>query len=122
MPLKFFADHCVSRLIIETLGAEGHEVLRLKDWLPADSPDSIVIEKASELGCILITLNGDFTDIINCPPSRYPGIIALQVKNRVRATSQILDRLCSYLRNHPQVMHYSGKLFIVDAIRIRIRA
>jgi len=35
MALRFFADHCVSNLIIESLAAAGHEVLRLKDHLPA---------------------------------------------------------------------------------------
>jgi hypothetical protein len=38
MALRFFADHCVSNLIIASLAAAGHEVLRPKDHLPASSP------------------------------------------------------------------------------------
>jgi len=38
MALRFFADHCVSNSIIETLRDAGHEVLRLKDHIPIDSP------------------------------------------------------------------------------------
>ena len=38
MALRFFADHCVSNFIIESLAADGHEVLRLKDHLRAESP------------------------------------------------------------------------------------
>ena len=37
MALRFFADHCVSNLIIESLAAAGHEVLRLKDHRPTES-------------------------------------------------------------------------------------
>lgn len=49
MALRFFADHCVSNLIIKSLQDLGHTVLRLKDHLPVESPDSAVISKAREL-------------------------------------------------------------------------
>ena len=70
MTLRFFADHCVSNSIIKALRDEGHEVLRLKDHVPADSPDSVVISKAQELNAILISLNGDFADIVSYPPEK----------------------------------------------------
>jgi len=57
MALRFFADHCVSNLIIESLAAAGHEVLRLKDHLPVESADSAVMLKAQELGAVLLSLN-----------------------------------------------------------------
>lgn len=51
MRLKFFADHCISNFIIEKLNS------------------------------ILISLNGDFVDIVTYPPVKYKGIIALQARN-----------------------------------------
>ena len=54
MTLRLFADHCISNSIIKTLRDAGHEVWRLKDHIPTDSPDSIVISKAQNLGAILI--------------------------------------------------------------------
>lgn len=63
MSLKFFADHCVSNSVIQYLRDAGHEVLRLKDHMPTDSPDSVVISKAYKLDAILVSLNGDFADI-----------------------------------------------------------
>jgi predicted nuclease of predicted toxin-antitoxin system len=80
MSLRFFADHCISNSIIQTLRAAGHEVLRLRDYIPVDSPDQAVISKAQELDSILVSLNGDFADIVTYPPSDYKGIIALQSK------------------------------------------
>ena len=60
MRLQFLADHCVPTLVVESLQAAGHEVTRLRDWLPPESPDEHVIAKAQELAAILLTLNGDF--------------------------------------------------------------
>jgi predicted nuclease of predicted toxin-antitoxin system len=42
----------------------GHEVLLLREVMPHDSPDHSVIAKAKELNAILISLNGDFADIV----------------------------------------------------------
>ena len=63
MGLKFFADHCVPNSVIQGLLDAGHEVIRLKDHIPIESPDPIVIATAQELDSILISLNGDFTPL-----------------------------------------------------------
>jgi hypothetical protein len=42
--------------------------LRLKDVLPVESSDTIVITKAQEIDAILLSLNGDFSHIVNYPP------------------------------------------------------
>ncbi len=119
--LRFFADHCVSNFIIEEFGNYGYEVLILREHIPQDSSDTIVILKAQEFNSILISLNGDFADIVSYPPSIYNGIIALQVKNRPELIPEILKRLKKYLLEHPDMNHYRGKLFIVDTYRIRIK-
>ena len=121
MALRFFADHCVSNLIIQALAAAGHEVLRLKDHLPAESPDSAVIAKAQQLSAILLSLNGDFGDIVAYPPARFKGIVALQILNHPEITPHVTERLKRYLELHPGGEDYSGKLITVDASRIRVR-
>jgi hypothetical protein len=52
MPLRFFTDHCVPNAVIQTLRAAGHETFMLKDHIPPDSDDPIVIAKAQELESI----------------------------------------------------------------------
>ena len=121
MGLKFFADHCVPASVIQSLRDAGHEVLRLKEHIPQDSSDPAVISKADELDAILISLNGDFVDIVTYPPRGYNGIIALQVRNHPQAILEIVDRLILYLSSQPEISHYKGKLFLVEAHRIRIR-
>ena len=91
--LKFFADHCISNYVVNFLNEIGFEVFKLRDHILTDSPDSFVIEKAQELNSILITLNGDFTDIVTFPPSDYNGIIALQIRNHPEIIPYIIKRL-----------------------------
>jgi len=121
MPLRFFADHCIANSVIQELQNAGHEVLRLKDHLPIESSDSVVITTAQKLHSILLSLNGDFTNILNYSPSRYKGIIALQVKNHPEITPQLIERLLSYLSLNPEMDFYKGILILVEVHRIRIQ-
>lgn len=122
MSLKFFADQCVPRSVIQELRDAGNEVLRLGDYIPVDSPDPLVISKSQELDAILLSLDSDFADIVTYPPAGYKGIVALQVRNHPEIVPQLMQRLLSYLSAHRYAEHYRGKLFIAEAHRIRIRA
>lgn len=122
MALRFFADHCVSNFIAQSLRHKGHEVLRLRDDLPAESPDERVISMAQQLGALLLSLDGDFADIVTYPPGLFKGIIALQVLDHPEVVPKLLDRLNTYLLRHPEKDHYKGKLIVVEAHRIRVRS
>jgi len=121
MNLRFFADQCVSGSIIRALHEEGHEILRLKDSISVDSPDPVVIAKAHELDAILLSLNGDFADIVSYPPADYKGIIALQVRNHPEAIPQLISRLIGFISSHPDRQYFVGKLLLIEPHRIRIR-
>lgn len=121
MGLRFFTDHCVPNSIIRVFRDAGYEVLRLADYIPADSIDSLVIAKARELDAILVSLDTDFADIVAYPPARYSGIIALQVANHPEVVPRLALALKDYLSIHPHVNHYKGKLLLVEAHRIRVR-
>jgi predicted nuclease of predicted toxin-antitoxin system len=121
MALRFLADHCISNFIIQSLQEAKHEVLRLKDLLPAESPDTAVIAKAQEIDALLVSLNGDFADIVAYPPKSYKGIVALQMRNHPEILPALMARLIAFLDLHPMMDHYRGKLLIVEVNRIRIR-
>jgi len=121
MGLRLFADHCISNFIVQELLKAGHEVLKLKDYIPVESSDPVVISAAQKLDSILLSLNGDFADALNYPPSDYKGIIGLQVRNHPEIIPQLMLRLIHYLTLHPDAQFYQGKLIIVEAHRIRIR-
>jgi predicted nuclease of predicted toxin-antitoxin system len=121
MSLRFFLDHCVPTSIVQALRDAGQDVLILREHIPPDSDDVAVITKAQELGAILISLNGDFADITTYPPSRYTGIIALQVRNHPEVIPSLIRRLMNYLATHPEMPSYQGRLLLVEPHRIRIR-
>ncbi len=120
MSLRFFVDHCVPNSVIQALRDAGHDVLVLKEHIPRDSHDAVVLAKAQELDAILVSLNGDFADIAAYPPSQYKGIISLQVRNHPEVIAALMRRLTSYLSGHTEMPSYEGQLFSVEAHRIRI--
>jgi predicted nuclease of predicted toxin-antitoxin system len=93
MALRFLADHCVSNSTIQTIREANHEVLRLRDVLPSESSDMVVITKAQEIDAILLSLNGDFSHIVNYPPKDYKGIVALQMHNHAETLPKPVARL-----------------------------
>jgi hypothetical protein len=121
MSLAFFCDHCIPGEIATALRSAGHSVTLLRDVMPVRSADSAVIAKAQELGAILITLNGDFSDIVAYPPSGYGGIMALQLHHHPEIIPALMQRLNAFLAAHPGREDYRGRLFIVEVHRIRIR-
>ena len=121
MPLAFFLDQCVPVSVGQLLHEAGHTISRVVEHMPADAPDRAVIAKAQELDAILISLNGDFADIVAYPPAQYGGIVALQVRNHPEAFPRLLSRLIAFLQNHPDRDVHRGKLMLVEPHRIRIR-
>jgi predicted nuclease of predicted toxin-antitoxin system len=121
MALRFLADHCVSNFTVQNLRESNHEVLCLRDVLPVESADALVIAKAQEIDAILLSLNGDFADIVNYPPTNYRGIVALRMRNHSEILPKLIARLTAYLKVHTTMDHYRGKLLVVEVDRIRIR-
>jgi len=121
MILKFFADHCVPNSIIKFLREHGSEVLILRDYIPMDSPDPVVIQKAQECQAVLLTLNGDFADLINYPPQRFKGIISIQLKNHPENIPLICDKLLVFIEENSDMAGFEGKLVVVEPHRIRVR-
>lgn len=121
MSLRFFADHCIPDLVIQTLRSTGHEVLDYRTTFAPDSSDTFVILKAQDLDSILISLNADFSDIVTYPPRKYKGIIVLQVRNHPEIIPGFVKRLKDYLSTHNDMNYYKGKLTLVEVRRIRIR-
>jgi predicted nuclease of predicted toxin-antitoxin system len=119
--LRFFADHCIPSSMIASLQQCDYEVIKLRDHIPIDSPDRLVIETAQQLDALLLSLNGDFADILAFPPQKYKGIISIQLHNHPEIIPQLMKRLEAYLSSFPSKEHFEKKLLIVEVDRIRVR-
>ena len=84
--MKFLLDHDVPDEIAFSLVALGHEVVRLREILPATSHDEEVLRAAGARGLVLITCNrDDFIEAAGQVP--HAGIIVL-----IRRRSRALER------------------------------
>lgn len=121
MSLQLFSDQCVPTEITDALRRQGHYVTLLREILPIDSLDAVVIAKAQERAEILLSLNGDFADIVTYPPANFLGIVAVQLHNHPQIVPQLMERLLAFMDLHPAQEFYHGKLFLVEVHRVRIR-
>jgi predicted nuclease of predicted toxin-antitoxin system len=121
MSLRFFSDQCIPDEITAILREHGHHVTLLREVLPIRSPDPAVIAKAQELGAILISLNGDFADIVSYPPAHFAGIVSIQLHNHPEIIPQLMEAFLNFLAAHPPQEFFHGKLLLVEVHRVRIR-
>ena len=121
MSLRFLSDQCVPAEITHSLRGHGHHVTLLREVLPIRAVDPVVIAKAQELGAILLSLNGDFADIVAYPPASYLGIVAIQLHNHPEVIPPLMEHLAAFLAGHPSHEFYQGKLLLVEVHRVRIR-
>ena len=121
MSLTFFVDQCVPYQVAKRLIESGHDVFILKEHIAQDSPDPVVIATAQNLNAILLSLNGDFSDIVTYPPSQYKGIVSLQIRNHPESLHALADRFVDFCADYPDMNYYQGKLLLVEPHRIRVR-
>lgn len=120
--VRFFADQCVPLSLAVSLRNAGYEVHQLADHLDPRAHDELVIAKAQELDCVLLTLNGDFSDIVSYPPQNYKGICAIQLRNKPSLIPRIVASIADYLQKQTEESFFHGKLLIVEPGRIRVKS
>ena len=65
--MRFFVDQCVPESVAKTLERHGHEVIRLRERIAPDSPDTLVAAVSEANNATLGTMDGDAKTIA----SRY---------------------------------------------------
>ena len=97
--------------------AAGHDVETVLGEQSGGESDPRVIDAGRAESRILVTLDTDFADIRQCPPSDFPGIWVL------RSPSQSVASILSLLRGALAVSETEpvlNRLWIVEAGRVRI--
>ena len=116
--MKFKLDENLPLEVAVFLNEEGHDAHTVNQEKLCGEPDSKISEVCRLEQRILITLDTDFCNILNYPPTKHAGIIVIRHSEQSKPTilwfvkNIILDLLQEDL---------TGRLLIVQKNGIRIR-
>ena len=114
--MKFLVDACAaSKPLLSALTDLGCDVLSALDRFPS-APDEALLAFAVEEGCVLITEDKDFGEIVFLRGLPHPSIVRL-VAMTPAERAQVMRHL---IEHHADAMR-DGAIIIVTRERIRIR-
>jgi len=107
--VKFLADECVDRLIVDRLRHDGYTVLCVAEMEPGIS-DPEVLNMVNQEEAILLTADKDFGELVFRQDKVAPGIILVRLAGLSPAikaeiiTAVIEDHLAELLRSFTVIM------------------
>jgi predicted nuclease of predicted toxin-antitoxin system len=114
--MRFLADENVPRLVIERLRAGGFEVISIGETRSGTS-DKDVLAAADAEGCILITEDHDFGELVIRQRLGVRGMILLELDRLSNAAEA--DLVAAVVAAHADKL--SGNLAVIEPGRIRVR-
>jgi predicted nuclease of predicted toxin-antitoxin system len=116
MPV-FFIDECVSIQTEKFLRNLKYKTVTVKDHNLSGASDKKIFNLAKKEGCILVTYDRGFGNIIKYPPSSHNGIILLKVKNK--SSMERCHKVLKNLLNREK--DFKSTLFVIDENKYRKR-
>jgi predicted nuclease of predicted toxin-antitoxin system len=104
--------------VAKILQEAGHDALTVIDEAVGGAPDADIAALVRRENRALITLDLGFADIRAYPPQEFPGLIVLRL---ARQDKEHLLRVCARLVEPCASEPLVGRLWIVEASRIRVR-
>ena len=116
--MRFKVDENLPVEVAALLRAAGHEADTVTEEGVGGSQDPDLATLIQREGRALITLDLGFADIRAYPPQQYHGLVVLRLPRQDKKhVVNICERLVPSLSKEP----LRGRLWIVEATRIRVR-
>lgn len=116
--MRFKIDENLPPDVAQMLHQAGHDAFTVFDQGLRSHTDPQVIAACQTEGLALLSLDLDFSNILTYPPENFAGLIVLRLHRPGRAAVlRLVRRILPHLATQP----VTGKLWIVDEVRIRIR-
>jgi predicted nuclease of predicted toxin-antitoxin system len=116
--MKFKLDENLPEEAAVLLRYAGHDAHTVREEHLTGSPDSRVAAVSRAEERIRLTCDMDFSNILQYPPTDYPGIVVLRLARQDRdSILAIIPRILELL----QTESVRERLWIVDERRTRIR-
>ena len=116
--MRFLGDVGVSTSTLRALREAGYDAVHLREQNLHRLPDGAILEKASNEGRIVITLDLDFGDLLAFSGGRLPSVIIFRLHNQTpsNVTRRPFDLLSVEI---PRLE--AGAVIIVEDSRYRMR-
>jgi predicted nuclease of predicted toxin-antitoxin system len=116
--MKFLADMGISPKIVDFLQNLGHQAVHLQVQGLQRLGDSEILEKARKEGCILLTHDLDFGDLLAATGADLPSVVIFRLRNmRPEHVNRYLIKIIS---QYPKALEH-GSIITVTEARIRMR-
>jgi predicted nuclease of predicted toxin-antitoxin system len=116
--VKLLLDENLSPAHAFRLRQAGHDAIAALDVRLGGADDTAVRRFAIEHGRVLVTLDGDFSNIMRFPPDGTPGVIWLRPWPPSEA---VIETLMEGTLHQLAEIEMTGKLVVAETGRIRIR-
>ncbi len=116
--MKFLADMGISISTAQVLREHGHQVVHLREEGLGRLPDAMILDKARNEECILLTFDLDFGDLLATSLQSLPSVIIFRLRNQT--PSSVIPRLLETLLNCRARLS-AGAIVIVEDFRYRLR-
>lgn len=80
--MRLLVDENLQEPTIRFLRKLGHDVLWVNDAGLKTAPDPLIFQRAQQDHRVLLTYNGDFSDVRDLIHHDHPGIIRLRITNQ----------------------------------------
>jgi predicted nuclease of predicted toxin-antitoxin system len=118
MAARFKLDGNLPREACALLAGAGHDARRVHDERLVGHPDSTILDICLNEHRVLVTLDLDFADVRQYPPSTHRGIWVL------RPEAQSIEKTPSVLRGALALVgveRIANRLWVAETGRVRIR-
>lgn len=117
--MKFLADMGISPKTVAFLHDLGHEAAHLHELGLHRLPDSAVLEKARLEGCILLTHDLDFAELVAASGARLPSVIIFRLVSM--DPERVSSRLARVIFDHQDALDRGAIISITEAqVRVRL--
>jgi len=116
--VKFLLDENLSPTHAFTLRSWGYDAVSVVELGLSGADDSVVRTAAIDAGRILVTLDGDFANMLRYPPAETPGVIRFRLHP---ATEEAIHAALGWVVPRLAGISIEGKLVVVDGKKMRIR-
>ena len=116
--MNFLADMGISPKTVEFLQHLGHQVVHLQQQGLHRLKDHQILEKAREEGCILLTHDLDFGDLLAASGADLPSVVIFRPRNM--RPEHLNDYLFKIISQYPKALE-NGAIITVTEGRIRTR-